>query len=1686
MRYVSLLMGVALLALPALAADYVWLEGEAPTSCTIEVQPSGWGNKQFLSQQTWLHISIEAAEVEQKCPPEGIVIAYDFTPPSAGRYEVWNRIGFEFVRSPFEWRIDDGPWQAIPPEALTTDLMEIAEWCEVAWLKLGDVDLAGGQHRLEIRLLRTYTEAEGQRALRNILYASDALCLYQGAFRPNGFHRPDEAWQTELDLKAAQDLFRLHPEYRGTDGRVVLPLDGLWQVCRWDEQEIEGRDQPAASLPDLEKAHWMAIPVPGNKFDVRPELRLCHRFIYRTRVEIPAAAARQSFYLRFPSLSMIASVFVNGQYCGGTKAPFARWECDVTGAVKPGQVNEVCVVVKDAYYAFSPRKLGKSCRMQFNVPVSWMGSRNFINQHFDFPVGSEACAQSAGILETPSLIATGLVYAADVFVRPSTLRKELTADITLRNSSDAPRQVQLQVRAVPVGAGGQGKQFATQTVTIPGRSEQTITVTEPWPNPRLWWPDDPFLYDLETAIVLDGQTVEARQTRFGFREWGWTGKQFTINGVPWQLWADTTLGDGGRDAEAAIARWRENGQNMWRFWGRTFGGLSKEQALDLMDARGIVVRRSGIFDGQMANYLHGLSDNPELYANWIEQMRAWVKEERNHPSVLIWSLENEITFINSRNLGQAEAVEPEIARAAREVMALDPTRPVMVDGGNCLMDRSLSVNGVHYMESYWRDYPDEAYTLEKAYRAHEADVLPGWGKCPWQLVPDRPIFMGESFYARGSTPSAYAQFGGEACFQGWGPATRVGVGRLAKMLAEGYRWHGVAAHHFWLSENETDLHYNSWRPVALLCRQWNWTFAGGQRVTRTLKLFNNTHLDDPIEAVWALLIDNKAVVREARTFSLPPGGAQEFNVTITTPAVGERTAAQFVLKCSRGGQEVFRETKPVALIPAEAGPRPNLVAAELAVMDPAGAVRSRLQARGIPFSTAADLAEVPKDARVVVVGADALTPALATDPRWLALAASGKRLLVLEQAQPLHFQALPADLTPTDHVGRIAFPENPAHPAFAGLGEQDFFTWSGDHVVYRNSYRKATQGAVSLAQCDDSLGDTALAECPVNDGLMVLCQMVVGQKLATDPVAQRLFDNLLAYCATYEPIRRKTAVVMAPDTPAYRLLSESGLQFQAVDDLRSALDESHDIVVFAATPANLKSLADTPDRVRAFTSRGGWLMAWGLTPEGLADFNRLVGVEHLLRPFELERVSLPAVRDPLLAGLTAHDVTMESAEKIFPWAGDMYLVDDEFTYLVDLDDIAPFAEFPGAPAGDHTAAKERAAGWPRNVVNGFTSADAWKLIHYLATDNARITLTLPRPERLTRFSIVLNTHYSVATQVKLYYDNDPTPVVLTTQPHGERQDFELQPRQATRLTVELAAFDKPGQTTGIDNLWLTVERPADWRQRVVPLLNIGGLVKYPMDQGGLILNQLNIKDSEAVPQNAQKKRTIVTTLLRNLHATFAGARLLTTANLRFTPVPFHERCNAYVTKDRGWFEGDRDLGHLPRGEVTLAGVPYEIRDFKTSPLPACVMLAGPSAKGQLPQEVLGLPIGARADALFFLHTFNRVEQWRPRGAEDRPPVLFEYVVHYADGQTATIPVVCGEGVDHWVSEQPAGLKSASVAWHAPFPGDPSGEEAVLYQMQWANPRPAVEITSFDLRYGPEGARYGVPALLAITVGSEVP
>ena len=312
-------------------ATYTWIEAENTASINVTPKVGGWGRTNILSGGQWLQISIAADKVdgpvqqflaggqsnlgssldktEEGLPPEGALLQYKFTAPvgpAAGPCQIWARIGYEFVRSPFDWRIDAGPWARVNPQDLTTDLMELSEWCEVAWLKLGEQSLGAGSHSLEIRLPRTKDDS-GKTA--RIFFACDAFCISAVPFFPNGPHQPSEAWQTARDQQAAAQVFGL-PAAATPDARVVLPLNGLWEVCRNDES-LPPADvaQPMVEVPA--KPWWSAIDVPGDRNVLRPDLIFAHRLWYRTRVSVPGAQVNRGFYIHFPQNNLNTTIVVN-------------------------------------------------------------------------------------------------------------------------------------------------------------------------------------------------------------------------------------------------------------------------------------------------------------------------------------------------------------------------------------------------------------------------------------------------------------------------------------------------------------------------------------------------------------------------------------------------------------------------------------------------------------------------------------------------------------------------------------------------------------------------------------------------------------------------------------------------------------------------------------------------------------------------------------------------------------------------------------------------------------------------------------------------------------------------------------------------------------------------------------------------------------------------------------------------------------------------------------------------------------------------------------------------------------------------------------------------------------------------------------------------------------------------------
>ena len=437
-----------------------------------------------------------------------------------------------------------GAWTKVAPDDLTTDLMELSFFCEVAWLKLANVDLAAGQHTLEIRLPR-YKNAKGEN--QRMLFALDAICISAGEFLPHG---PAQARRGVADRKgraggqARLPVARDRESCGGASEREAgRPVGGLPRI---DEQLARRGGRPDRAI-SRNSPFWTAIEVPGDKNE-RADLVFAHRLWYRTHVNVPASHAGRSFHVVFPANSLNTTVYVNGVYCGFDKNPLARVQIDVTEGHQAGQVNEIWVGIKDIWYGreADPKNPAASCAARSMIPAAASSPSGF--QALVYPVWDQ---KKSGIVGTPELVSRRPAYAADVFAKPSVARKELGLEVTLaiiRRRSQSPASC--SARRSTTRPGGRDDRAGRSNFT-PGRQGAVLDFAPKWENPKLWWPDEPNLYRLRTTVKIGGKPVDVKETLFGFREWSMDGIHLRLNGINWQGFSE--MGTGRETPEDLIA-----------------------------------------------------------------------------------------------------------------------------------------------------------------------------------------------------------------------------------------------------------------------------------------------------------------------------------------------------------------------------------------------------------------------------------------------------------------------------------------------------------------------------------------------------------------------------------------------------------------------------------------------------------------------------------------------------------------------------------------------------------------------------------------------------------------------------------------------------------------------------------------------------------------------------------------------------------------------------------------------------------------------------------------------------------------------------------------------------------------------------------------------------------------------------
>src|SRR5208283_2640366 len=108
---------------------------------------------------------------------------------------------------------------------------------------------------------------------------------------------------------------------------------------------------------------------------------------------------------------------------------------------------------------------------------------------------------------------------------------------------------------------------------------------------------------------------------------------------------------------------------------------------DVYDKTGTCLCFGNMVDGEAMEYLQ---NDPRFWRYTTEYVKHWVKYCRNHPSIIVWSAENEVDLIN--NMGNNEVCKRRELEMFKAVRELDPSRPVMGDGAGALLNENEVCN----------------------------------------------------------------------------------------------------------------------------------------------------------------------------------------------------------------------------------------------------------------------------------------------------------------------------------------------------------------------------------------------------------------------------------------------------------------------------------------------------------------------------------------------------------------------------------------------------------------------------------------------------------------------------------------------------------------------------------------------------------------------------------------------------------------------------------------------------------------------------------------------------------------------------------------------------------------------------------------------------------------------------------
>ncbi|WP_297095638.1 glycoside hydrolase family 2 TIM barrel-domain containing protein [uncultured Draconibacterium sp.] len=462
-----------------------------------------------------------------------------------------------------------------------------------------------------------------------------------------------------------------------------------------------------ASKPEFDDASWRMLDLPHDwsiegEFDPSNPAGNDGAYLptgiawYRKQFTVPASWNDKKVSIYFEGVYMNSEVFINGHSLGVYPYGYSSFYYDLTPHLNIGGENTIAVRVDNSQQ--------KNCR--------WYSG--------------------SGIYRHVSMIVTDPIHIAQWGVSittPTVSKQEATVEIktTLKNETSSPQEITLSTQIANKEqhtAGG-----SEIKVELLPNSEKEILQNIVVENPALWTPETPNLYNATISIKNGEQTIDKTDNTFGIRSIEFSAENgFLLNGEKVLLNGGCVHHDNGCLGAAAFDRAEERKVELLKEAGfnavRTSHNIPSEAFLDACDRLGLLVIDEA-FDGwrEMKSAFTALEhDYSTLFDEWWKtDVQVMVKRDKNHPSIIMWSIGNEII----------ERTKPEAVETARKLAAavkeIDTTRPVtsaMTTWGQ----------GWEIFDPLMAEHDVCGYN----YQLHEA-------KADHERVPSRIIYQSESY-----------------------------------------------------------------------------------------------------------------------------------------------------------------------------------------------------------------------------------------------------------------------------------------------------------------------------------------------------------------------------------------------------------------------------------------------------------------------------------------------------------------------------------------------------------------------------------------------------------------------------------------------------------------------------------------------------------------------------------------------------------------------------------------------------------------------------------------------------------------------------------------------------------------------------------------------------------------------------